>query len=101
MDGLNLGWMLVGVALGLEAAVVVIWHDNRKPTKEKDMTKRDIVHIYPHVTGKLKGTWDWKRVDAYNGNVVATSHNQGYTDADEAERMARKVNRKALFVRDE
>lgn len=105
MDSLNLAWLLIGVAIGLEIAVVIIWTDtktdNAVPTKEKIMTKRDIVHIYPHQTGKLKNTWDWKREDAYNGNIVATSHNQGYESADEAERMAKKINRKTVFVRDE
>lgn len=45
--------------------------------------------VFEHTEGELAGTYDWRLV--IGGNVVATSHNQGYESKDRAWDMFGKV----------
>lgn len=46
---------------------------------------------YQHTEGELEGKWDWRLVT--NGNVVATSANQGYENKETCVEMFAKVVR--------
>lgn len=50
--------------------------------------RRDTVEWFQRVDRR----WDWHRLDAFNGQIIATSGGQGYEDEGECKRMARRVN---------
>lgn len=51
----------------------------------------DYVEIYQRTRSKPP-TYEWRRIDGSNGQVIATSGSQGYTERTFAIKMARRCN---------
>lgn len=61
-------------------------------TGEHQMDREDFVEVYSRKQRGGPVVFDWRRIHGGNGNILSTSHGQGYVDADFCIEMARRCN---------